>query len=116
MGETAIRWLGPSSQFQCPSRTSQNRPASIISGHLLNMSINPESKTTVFVGQYSHLQCTYVLLFLTDGLLLSLPGGLDQEVTEKLLYSAFIPFGDIISVQIPPDPSSSIYSGMLYYT
>ncbi|KAM3580814.1 Peptidyl-prolyl cis-trans isomerase cyp10 [Umbelopsis sp. WA50703] len=47
------------------------------------MSINPESKTTVFVG------------------------GLDQEVTEKLLYSAFIPFGDIISVQIPPDPSSS---------
>ncbi|GAB5593405.1 Peptidyl-prolyl cis-trans isomerase cyp10 [Umbelopsis nana] len=46
------------------------------------MSINPESKTTVFVG------------------------GLDQEVTEQLLYSAFIPFGDIISVQIPPDPAS----------
>ncbi|KAH8553248.1 peptidyl-prolyl cis-trans isomerase E [Umbelopsis sp. PMI_123] len=46
------------------------------------MSINTDSKTTLFVG------------------------GLDQEVTEQLLYSAFIPFGDIISVQIPPDPAS----------
>ncbi|KAG2186504.1 hypothetical protein INT44_002726 [Umbelopsis vinacea] len=46
------------------------------------MSINPDSKTTVFVG------------------------GLDQEVTEQLLYSAFIPFGNIISVQIPPDAAS----------
>eukprot|EP00937_MAST-01D_sp_MAST-1D-sp2_P007511 g7511.t1 len=29
-------------------------------------------------------------------------GGLEDEVDEKLLHAAFIPFGDIAEVQIPP--------------
>ncbi|TPX34049.1 hypothetical protein SmJEL517_g03216 [Synchytrium microbalum] len=33
-------------------------------------------------------------------------GGLDDNVTKDLLYAAFIPFGDIVEVQLPPDPSS----------
>ncbi|KAI9096954.1 peptidyl-prolyl cis-trans isomerase E [Phlyctochytrium arcticum] len=33
-------------------------------------------------------------------------GGLDDTLTEKTLHAAFIPFGDIVEVQIPPDPSS----------
>lgn len=34
---------------------------------------------------------------------LSLPGGLAEEVDEKVLHAAFIPFGDIIDIQIPLD-------------
>ncbi|KAG5455740.1 MAG: hypothetical protein BJ554DRAFT_4736 [Olpidium bornovanus] len=34
-------------------------------------------------------------------------GGLAEQVNEEVLYSTFIPFGEIVSVQIPPDPSSS---------
>ncbi|KAJ1817681.1 hypothetical protein LPJ75_001654 [Coemansia sp. RSA 2598] len=33
--------------------------------------------------------------------------GLDPEVTEETLHAAFIPFGEIIQVTLPPDPSSS---------
>ncbi|TPX71222.1 hypothetical protein SpCBS45565_g01259 [Spizellomyces sp. 'palustris'] len=33
-------------------------------------------------------------------------GGLEDNVTETTLHAAFIPFGDIVQVQIPPDPSS----------
>ncbi|KAI9137502.1 putative peptidyl-prolyl cis-trans isomerase E [Paraphysoderma sedebokerense] len=44
------------------------------------MSINP--KTTLYVG------------------------GLDDTVTAETLHAAFIPFGDIVTVEIPPDPSS----------
>ena len=34
-------------------------------------------------------------------------GGLDESVNEDLLYSAFIPFGDIKSVQVVRDFASS---------
>jgi RNA recognition motif-containing protein len=30
-------------------------------------------------------------------------GGLDKQVTEQVLYSAFIPFGPIKSAQVPMD-------------
>ncbi|KAJ2872226.1 hypothetical protein GGH93_004209 [Coemansia aciculifera] len=33
--------------------------------------------------------------------------GLDPEVTEQTLHAAFIPFGEIVQVTLPPDPSSS---------
>ncbi|KAI9264286.1 hypothetical protein BDA99DRAFT_52519 [Phascolomyces articulosus] len=33
-------------------------------------------------------------------------GGLDQEVTEAILHAAFIPFGDIVSIQLTVDPGS----------
>ncbi|TPX60508.1 hypothetical protein PhCBS80983_g01693 [Powellomyces hirtus] len=33
-------------------------------------------------------------------------GGLDDQITEQTLHAAFLPFGDILEVQIPPDPSS----------
>ncbi|KAI9498366.1 hypothetical protein BDB00DRAFT_445371 [Zychaea mexicana] len=36
-------------------------------------------------------------------------GGLDQEMTEAILHAAFIPFGDIVSVQLAVDPGSQRY-------
>ena len=33
------------------------------------------------------------------------PGGLDETITEQLLHAAFVPFGDILQVQIPEDPA-----------
>ncbi|KAI8823338.1 peptidyl-prolyl cis-trans isomerase E [Fimicolochytrium jonesii] len=33
-------------------------------------------------------------------------GGLDDQITEQILHAAFLPFGDILEVQIPPDPTS----------
>jgi hypothetical protein len=30
-------------------------------------------------------------------------GGLDEQVTEEILLAAFIPFGDIVEVNIPKD-------------
>ncbi|CAG8462355.1 3894_t:CDS:2, partial [Racocetra fulgida] len=35
-----------------------------------------------------------------------LAGGLDDQVNEQILHAAFIPFGDIVEIQIPPDPAS----------
>ena len=32
--------------------------------------------------------------------------GLSEEVSEKLLFGAFIPFGDIVSVNIPSSKNS----------
>jgi peptidyl-prolyl isomerase E (cyclophilin E) len=34
-------------------------------------------------------------------------GGIDQEVTEAILHAAFIPFGEIVAVQLSPDNSRS---------
>ncbi|KAJ1816951.1 hypothetical protein LPJ60_005086 [Coemansia sp. RSA 2675] len=33
--------------------------------------------------------------------------GLDPEVSEQTLHAAFLPFGEIVQVTLPPDPSSS---------
>jgi len=35
-----------------------------------------------------------------------LAGGLDEQVNEVFLLNAFVPFGDIVQVQIPKDPTS----------
>lgn len=34
-------------------------------------------------------------------------GGLDDQVTSQVLHAAFIPFGEITQIEIPPDPTSS---------
>ncbi|KAF9898281.1 hypothetical protein BX616_004252 [Lobosporangium transversale] len=34
-------------------------------------------------------------------------GGLDEQVTPQILHSAFIPFGEITHIEIPPDPTST---------
>ena len=34
---------------------------------------------------------------------LNFAGGLAEEVTEKVLHAAFIPFGDLLDIQIPLD-------------
>lgn len=39
----------------------------------------------------------------TVTIFLKIPGGLAEEVTEKILHAAFIPFGDIMDIQIPLD-------------
>jgi len=33
-------------------------------------------------------------------------GGLAEEVNEKLLHAAFIPFGDLAEVNMPLDPTT----------
>ncbi|KAF9565638.1 hypothetical protein EC968_004034 [Mortierella alpina] len=33
-------------------------------------------------------------------------GGLDEQVTSQVLHAAFIPFGEITQIEIPPDPTS----------
>lgn len=41
-------------------------------------------------------------------------GGLAEEVDEKILNAAFIPFGDIIDVQIPLDYESEKHRGFAF--
>ncbi|KAF9971352.1 hypothetical protein BGZ73_005723 [Actinomortierella ambigua] len=33
--------------------------------------------------------------------------GLDDQVTQQVLHAAFIPFGEITQIEIPPDPASN---------
>ncbi len=40
---------------------------------------------------------------------LCISGGLAEEVDEKTLHAAFIPFGDILDIQIPLDYETGIY-------
>lgn len=41
-------------------------------------------------------------------------GALSEEVTEKLLNDAFIPFGDIADIQIPVDYESQKHRGFAF--
>lgn len=41
-------------------------------------------------------------------------GGLADEVTEEVLRSAFIPFGDIVDVQIPLDYETEKHRGFAF--
>lgn len=41
-------------------------------------------------------------------------GGLAEEVDEKILNSAFIPFGEIIDIQIPLDYESEKHRGFAF--
>ena len=41
-------------------------------------------------------------------------GGLSEEVDEKILHAAFIPFGDIVSINIPPDYATKSRRRILY--
>ena len=41
-------------------------------------------------------------------------GGLAEEVDEKTLYNAFIPFGDVVDVQLPIDYTVCIMRLELY--
>ena len=38
-----------------------------------------------------------------------LPGGLAEEVTEKIIHAAFIPFGDLMDIQIPLDYETGMF-------
>jgi peptidyl-prolyl isomerase E (cyclophilin E) len=40
-------------------------------------------------------------------------GGLAEEVDEKILHAAFIPFGDITDIQIPLDYETGKYLGTI---
>jgi len=39
-------------------------------------------------------------------------GGLDEQVNETFLLNAFVPFGDIVQVQLPRDPTSRMWSSL----
>eukprot|EP01036_Dinobryon_divergens_P029971 gene29973-39148_t len=41
-------------------------------------------------------------------------GGLEAQVTEEILHSAFIPFGEIKSVQIPKDYAENKHKGFAF--
>lgn len=41
-------------------------------------------------------------------------GGLAEEVDEKVLNAAFIPFGDIVDVQIPVDYETEKHRGFAF--
>ncbi|KAJ3292906.1 hypothetical protein HDU79_000933 [Rhizoclosmatium sp. JEL0117] len=41
-------------------------------------------------------------------------GGLDAQVTHELLTQAFVPFGDIASIQLPIDPDSNVHRGFAF--
>lgn len=41
-------------------------------------------------------------------------GGLADEVTEKLINAAFIPFGDIVDIQMPVDYESQKHRGFAF--
>ncbi|KAJ3207373.1 hypothetical protein HDU67_007515 [Dinochytrium kinnereticum] len=41
-------------------------------------------------------------------------GGLDEQVTSELLHAAFIPFGDIMEIQLPMDPSNNQHKGFAF--
>lgn len=41
-------------------------------------------------------------------------GGLSEEVNEKVLHAAFIPFGDIVDISVPLDYSSQKHRGFAF--
>ena len=41
-------------------------------------------------------------------------GGLEENVTEELVHAAFIPFGDLVEVQIPRDWKSGTNRGFAF--
>lgn len=41
-------------------------------------------------------------------------GGLAEEVDEKMLHAAFIPFGDIIDITIPLDFETEAHRGFAF--
>jgi len=45
-------------------------------------------------------------------------GGLDEQVNETFLLNAFVPFGDIVQVQLPRDPTSRMWfpPGHLFFS
>ena len=45
-------------------------------------------------------------IFKTNNIQFLWLGGLDEQVNEVFLLNAFVPFGDIVQVQIPKDPTS----------
>ncbi|KAJ1564030.1 hypothetical protein HK096_009923 [Nowakowskiella sp. JEL0078] len=60
-------------------------------------------KTTVFVGGFGLILITnlnYISIY-------CLIGGLDSQVNTETLLAAFIPFGEIIDVQLPLDPKTN---------
>lgn len=59
-------------------------------------------KRNIYVGNYT---LTSVFLANSKSLILShgLIGGLPDEAAENVVRAAFIPFGEIINIEIPPD-------------
>eukprot|EP00919_Chromeraceae_sp_WS-2016_P078417 GHVR01185831.1.p1 GENE.GHVR01185831.1~~GHVR01185831.1.p1 ORF type:complete len:135 (-),score=34.76 GHVR01185831.1:350-754(-) len=41
-------------------------------------------------------------------------GGLEEKVTQEVLHAAFIPFGDIRSIQLPIDTKTGLHRGFAF--
>lgn len=76
VGRTSARDIEFSSA-QLPAHTQHDFHSTIISAAMSNLSDTSRLKATVFVG------------------------GLDQAVTQQTLFHAFLPFGDIVEVNLP---------------
>jgi peptidyl-prolyl isomerase E (cyclophilin E) len=42
------------------------------------------------------------------------PGGLAEEVDEKVLHAAFIPFGELVDIQMPLDYETEKHRGFAF--
>lgn len=52
--------------------------------------------------------------YINNIIFFSFLGGLAEEVDEKVLHAAFIPFGEIVDVQIPLDYESEKHRGFAF--
>lgn len=61
------------------------------------------TKLRIYVYCFHCINYDYILL-----------GGLAEEVDEKVLNAAFIPFGDIVDIQIPLDYETEKHRGFAF--
>ena len=79
------------------------------------MSTNP--KRTVYVGKFRVFlySCTRMMFgIFSIQCTVAVSGGLAEEVDEKVLHAAFIPFGDIMDIQIPLDYETEKHRGFAF--
>jgi peptidyl-prolyl isomerase E (cyclophilin E) len=79
---------------------------------MATVNISKDNKTTLFIGMRSQKIYHTCMSNVFD---LSFIGGIDQQVTEAILHAAFIPFGEIVAVQLSPDNSRGKYTQILSF-
>ena len=71
-----------------------------------------EKRSRRFLFFFSLLFFSFLnLLFSAEEKRILYVGGLEESVDDKLLLSAFIPFGDVIQVQIPLEMTTQTHKG-----
>ena len=60
-------------------------------------------------GMHPTRMYTFISFISSTKRVVELPGGLAEEVTEKVIHAAFIPFGDLMDIQIPLDYETGMF-------